>query len=58
MINLGIYFLIFTQLNSNFTFLNPEQKKAFKTKIEYDLAPFGKFPYGRELFGYLHYEKS
>lgn len=26
--------------------------------MKYDLAPFGKYPYGRELFGILHEENT
>jgi len=46
-------------LNVKFTFLKPSQLRAFQNQpIPYLLAPFGKFPYGRELYGQLHFSSS
>lgn len=35
-----------------------QTKKYGAPQINYEIAPFGKFPYGRELYGALYYEKS
>ena len=46
-----------TPLWANLLFIKDSQSRRFgSSSISYSLAPFGKFPYGRELFGKLSYD--
>lgn len=59
-LNTLFVFLLLTQIvKSDLTFVKDSQLKKFGSKsISYTLAPYGKFPYGRELFGKLSYEHN
>ena len=44
-------------LIANLSFIKDSQARRFgSSSISYTLSPFGKFPYGRELFGKLSYD--
>ena len=52
--------LILTMISpllANLSFIKDSQARRFgSSSISYSLSPFGKFPYGRELFGKLSYD--
>jgi hypothetical protein len=44
-------------VSGNLSFIKDSQSRRFgSSSVSYSLAPFGKFPYGRELFGKLSYD--
>lgn len=53
-------FLFLIQFSvSKLTINNSDISDAFEEiEISYELFPLGNFPYGRILYGYLHYEEE
>lgn len=57
MASLCLLLLISSPILASLSFVKNKQSKRFgSSEIEYTLAPFGKLPYGRELFGKLSFD--
>lgn len=52
-----LFIMFLSMMESKLLFLKKDDQNSYgRGDIKYELAPFGKFPYGRELYGTLHYE--
>lgn len=52
-----LFLLLISPLCATLSFIKDSQARKFgSSSISYTIAPFGKFPYGRELFGKLSYD--